>query len=242
MAITFAVHQPSFAPWPGFFYKASVVDNFILLDDVQFPTGFSWINRNRIKSPKGLVWLTVPVLKKGRGKQQIKDVELLDDIRWRKKHLLTFGHSYRIAPFFSEIFPFLEDLYKAPPKRLLEFNLEIIDFIAKKLGIHDKFLLQSKLGVKGKQSELIYNIAKELDANIFIAPRPAKGHIDIEFLNKHNIEVRWLDYRAIHYPQLWGDFLKDLSSLDLLFCYGDYSKKILFDNKESKHIWKNLIK
>jgi len=241
MITTFAVHQPSFAPWPGFFYKAFVADKLVLLDDVQFPNGFSWINRNRIKCSKGVVWLTVPVLKKGRGIQQIKDVEILDDSRWRKKHLLTFGHCYRMAPFFSEIFPFLENLYNSPPKRLIDFNLQIIDFIAQLLDINDKFLLQSKLGIKGRQSELIYNIAKKLGAKIFLAPRPAKGHIDIEFLNQHNIEVRWLDYRPIHYPQLWGDFLKDLSTLDLLFCYGDYSKKILFNNKESKHIWKQSI-
>ncbi len=241
MSLTFAVHQPSFAPWPGFFYKAFNVDKFVLLDDVQFPTGFSWVNRNRIKGPKGVIWLTVPVLKKGRGLQQIKDVELLDEPKWRKKHLLTFGHCYRIAPFFSEIFTFLEGLYKDPPKKLIEFNLKIIDFIAEKLDLNDKFLLQSELGIKGKHSELIYNIAKALGAKTFIAPRPAKGHLDIEFLNSHNIKVKWLDYRAIYYPQLWGDFLKDLSILDLLFCYGSYSKNIVFNNKRSKEIWKQNI-
>ena len=59
-----ACHQPAYLPWPGFFCKAMKADVIVLLDGVQFPRGTSRVNRNRIKTPGGQTWLTVPVLKR----------------------------------------------------------------------------------------------------------------------------------------------------------------------------------
>jgi len=48
-----ACHQPNFMPWSGLFFKALVADQLVLLDDVQFPLGGSWVNRNRLKNDQG---------------------------------------------------------------------------------------------------------------------------------------------------------------------------------------------
>ncbi len=229
MAITFAAHQPCFAPWPGLFFKASKVDKLVLLDRVQFPTGFSWMNRNRIKGPAGPIWLTVPIYRKGRGLQTIDRVEVLDELKWRRKHLLTFYHAYKSAPFFKGIYPFLEKTYLANFNRLLDLNMAIINFIADTLGIRNKLVLQSSLGVENRGTCLITDLAKRLGADTFIAPRPAKAHLDTKVFIRQEINIKWLDYQPAIYPQLWGDFLKDLSSLDMLMCYGRYSKNILFE-------------
>ena len=63
--------QPYFAPFPEFFYKAYLSDIFVILDRVQFPRGTTWMTRNRFKNDQGVLWLTVPVLKKGLGLQRI---------------------------------------------------------------------------------------------------------------------------------------------------------------------------
>ncbi|MGC2821293.1 MAG: WbqC family protein, partial [Candidatus Sulfotelmatobacter sp.] len=60
-----AISQPSYLPWSGFFDLVDQVDQFVLLDDAQFVKQ-SWHQRNRIKSPSGLLWLTVPVIFRGR--------------------------------------------------------------------------------------------------------------------------------------------------------------------------------
>ncbi len=69
-----SVNQPYFFPFVSFFYKAYLSDNFVILDDVQFPRGTTWITRNRFKNSQGNLWMTVPVIKKGLGLQKINAV------------------------------------------------------------------------------------------------------------------------------------------------------------------------
>jgi hypothetical protein len=65
-----AILQSNYIPWKGYFDLIAAVDEFILYDDMQF-TRRDWRNRNKIKTPNGLQWLTVPVKKKGRYYQAI---------------------------------------------------------------------------------------------------------------------------------------------------------------------------
>jgi len=39
-----STYQPFFSPFPAFFYKAHLSDLIVILDDVQFPLGTTWIN------------------------------------------------------------------------------------------------------------------------------------------------------------------------------------------------------
>lgn len=59
-----AILQPSYIPWRGYFHQIQKVDVFVFLDCVQYDTR-GWRNRNLIKTPKGLQWLTIPVAAKG---------------------------------------------------------------------------------------------------------------------------------------------------------------------------------
>jgi len=68
------VIQSSYIPWRGYFDLIDDVDRFVFYDDVQFSKG-SWRNRNRIKTPRGLAWITVPVRHKGLA-QLICDTEI----------------------------------------------------------------------------------------------------------------------------------------------------------------------
>ena len=58
-----AIMQPTYLPWLGYFALMDRVDCFILLDTVQFARR-SWQQRNRIKTARGPLWLTVPVRSK----------------------------------------------------------------------------------------------------------------------------------------------------------------------------------
>jgi len=65
--------QPYFSPFPGFFLKAFLSDIFVVLDEVQFPRGTTWLTKNRFKNDQGTLWMTVPVWKKGLGLQKISE-------------------------------------------------------------------------------------------------------------------------------------------------------------------------
>ena len=72
--MTIFLMQPTFLPWIGFFDMVDYADKIILLDDGEFSKG-SWVNRNRIKTKKGLEWLTIPILKNS-NKKLIKDLQI----------------------------------------------------------------------------------------------------------------------------------------------------------------------
>ena len=97
-----AISQPTYLPWIGYLDLIDQVETFVLLDNVQFERQ-SWQHRNRIKTPSGLHWLTVPVLFRGRFGQLINEVEIRDIEFWRN-HLRAIELNYRRAPFFADYF------------------------------------------------------------------------------------------------------------------------------------------
>jgi len=103
-----AIVQSSYIPWKGYFDLIRHVDEFILFDDVQF-TKRDWRNRNRIKTPQGPLWLSIPVQVKGRYLQAIKDT-VVSDPAWSRTHWRTIRSNYAKAPFFPQFKDALEDL------------------------------------------------------------------------------------------------------------------------------------
>src|ERR1700716_2155845 len=153
-----AIAQPTYLPWLGYFDLIDQVDHFILLDSVQFVKQ-SWQQRNRIKTPTGLQWLTVPVVFRGRLGQQIKDVEIREPDFWRD-HLRTIELSYRRAPFFSQYFPeFSEILQDSGSGRLLaELNIDLIGWFRRTLGVQTPMVRSSTMNHVGRRSTLLINL------------------------------------------------------------------------------------
>src|SRR3954469_24364981 len=112
-----AILQSSYIPWKGYFDLIRAVDEFVLYDDMQF-TRRDWRNRNRIKTPKGAEWLTIPVETKGNYHQAIKDTRIADP-GWGQDHWKSIRQNYARAPFFKEYAPRLEPLFLAPPSDFL---------------------------------------------------------------------------------------------------------------------------
>src|SRR6516165_4994912 len=108
-----AIIQSSYIPWKGYFDIIAAVDEFIIYDDVQF-TKNDWRNRNRIKTPQGLAWLSIPVGSNIR--RRIRDVSLPSK-NWRLIHWKALVQNYCKAPFFDVVAAWLEPLY-------LETNLD----------------------------------------------------------------------------------------------------------------------
>ncbi|MBN2091219.1 WbqC family protein [candidate division KSB1 bacterium] len=210
-------HQPIFLPWPGFFYKAMNADYLVLLDDVQYPLGHNWLNRNRLKSDSGMLWLTVPVWKKGRGKQIIRDVEIYDELDWRLKHLRSLIHYYSNAPYFSEIYPQIEAIYSHHHRFLVDLNYKLILFFWKELNLKTRIIRQSDFGVSGKGTDLIIRICRYFNANQYLNFPVAKNFLDFSQFKQNQIQYISARFQPPIYPQLWEKFLYNLSILDLVF-------------------------
>ena len=223
-----ATHQPIFSPWPGFFFKAMKADYIVLLDDVQFPQGRGWVNRNRLKNEHGEMWLTVPVWKKGLGLQIIRKVEICNETDWQRKHLQSIRQNYANAPYLKEYFPILETIYRENNRLLIEFNLNIIKFFWGLLGLKTELYLQSELGVTGRGTELIINICKQLHADTYMTFHIVENYLDILQMNQSGLQIEFSSFHPPVYPQLWGEFIYNLSTLDMLLNCGEKSRDIIF--------------
>ena len=145
-----AIVQSNYIPWKGYFDLINSVDEFILLDEVQF-TRRDWRNRNRIKTPAGPVWLTIPVRVKGKYFQKISETEVSDP-GWAEHHWKTLTANYGRAPHFSAFCEVLERSYlECNESHLSLINRRFLDAICQILGIGTRIVDSATYGlVEGK--------------------------------------------------------------------------------------------
>jgi hypothetical protein len=222
-----ACQQPYFMPWPGFFAKALQADLMVLLDDVQFPLGSSWVSRNRIKTKDGQLWLSVPVLRKYRSYQKIRQVEIFNERGWGQKFSQRLAFAYHHAPYFEDHRPFFDTIFTKHWTRLVDLNLAILDYLRNELALQTPFQLSSELGVASTGSRLLVEICQKTKADVYLSSTSGRKYIDESIFRPAGIEVSYFAYHSPTYPQLWGPFLPNLSIVDLLFNCGPKSRQII---------------
>ncbi len=230
MAGVMAMHQPNYVPWLGYFHKLASCDTFVHLDTVQFPRGQSFAARNRIKTPNGAAWLTIPVSKPhGRDGKVVYSEVTFADARWADTHLKTLAMSYGRAPYYDEVV----ELYAAgisAGTTLVDVNLALIASFTDYLGIRStQSRLSELLSDFGQKNELIAEICAAVGATAYLSGMGGgQDYTDADVLAANGVELRFDDYSPPEYPQLWGAFEPKLSILDALFnCGADGCRELL---------------
>lgn len=223
-----AICQPTYLPWLGYFDLIDQVDVFVFLDDVQFDKR-SWQQRNRIKTPTGLQWLTVPVVVGGRLGQLIKDVEIRDAEFWRD-HCRAIELNYRRTLFFNDYFQMLSsELACRESALLVDLNLRIIRWVMSMIEVKTRLVCSSVLRQPGKRTELLANICGELGAKQYVSPLGSADYLlaEQDILLNQGIDVVFQNYQHPEYDQLFPPFLPYASVVDLLFNQGPRSLEII---------------
>jgi hypothetical protein len=220
--------QPYFCPYPGFFYKASLSDVLVILDEVQFPRGTTWINRNRFKNDQGTLWLTIPVWKKGLGLQRINQIRICREGRWPRKHLQSLKTAYAHAPYLGDYLAFLEEVFSRLWESLADLNLAIIRHLMGSLQVKTKLVLLSELGITARGTQLLIEISRALGASTFLAQSQARKYLDTALFQDSGVKLSFFTYEPPIYPQLWGAFLANLSTFDLIMNCGPKALDIIF--------------
>jgi WbqC-like protein family len=219
---TIAILQSNYIPWKGYFDLIAAVDEFILYDDMQF-TKNDWRNRNKIKTPKGLEWLSIPV---GSDiSRRIRDVQLPNN-GWQQKHLKTLEINYGRTAFFEEVINLLKPFYlNQQIGTLTEFNRALIQAVCDYLNIKTKISYSWDYNLGEGKTERLVSLCQQAGATEYISGPAAKDYLDEAMFNKENIQVSWFDYSGYQaYPQLWGAFEHGVSVLDLLFNCGSSAR------------------
>jgi hypothetical protein len=219
--------RPYFAPFPGFFSRIHQTDVFIVLDNVQFPRGTTWITRNRFKNDQGTLWMTVPVWKKGLGLQNIDDVRLCHDSQLQTKHLKSLKQAYVRSPYFSEHLSFLNYIFSDSVQRLIDFNMAVLRHLMLHLDVDTDVRLLSELNINAGGQTLLIEICRHFKASTYLAPGAARKYLNERVFENAGIDLVFHKARPCVYPQLWGDFLPDLSTFDLVFNCGPKARDIL---------------
>jgi hypothetical protein len=239
--------QPGYLPWLGFFDQIARCDVFILYDDLPYSKD-TWRNRNRIRTPQGWCWLSVPVSAEGLLHKTIREVEIKEERQWRRRHWLTLKYHYARAPFFPAYEAFFAKLYEKRWPFLIDLNLVIIFYIVEVLGIQTRLVISSETGledeyvrVRGRAKDPTGRIAflcQRLGAHCFLEGALGKMFMEPERIEPLGITMEFHAYQHPryhqqfgHYAQLSGGFIPYLSVIDLLFNHGPKSLDILTGRK-----------
>lgn len=214
--------QPSYIPWRGYFHQICKADCFVFYDDVQYDAR-GWRNRNRIKTPGGPAWLTIPVYKKGCQVHHtpIHEICICPDTPWQVKHWRTLEQCYGKAPFFDRYAPVLQRFYEERWERLADFTIELTVALARELGIrHTQFLRSSALHARGAKTDRLLSILAEIGATHYITGPSAKDYLEEEKFREADITVEYMRYDYREYEQFYPPYDPQISILDLLFMTG----------------------
>lgn len=222
-----AVLQSNYIPWKGYFDLIAYVDEFIIYDDMQF-TKNDWRNRNKIKTSTGVSWLTVPVLTKGKSLQKINET-IINGTKWQRKHWNTLIMNYSKSCFFEEISHWLRPLFLENSYSFISvLNRTFIEAICIYLKIKTKISISSDYELIGDKTVRITNLCKQSFAEEYVSGSAAKNYIDTHVFDSSGIKLSWFNYNNYKtYPQLWGEFIHEVSILDLLFNCGPETSKYL---------------
>lgn len=228
-----AILQSNYIPWKGYFDLVNMVDEFILYDDMQY-TRRDWRNRNKIKTPQGLLWLSIPVQTKGNYHQSIKDT-MIDDPNWNAQHWKTIKHHYARAKWFSKYAETFEELYRDTSERhLSKINHRFLTAICSLLGIETRITWSMDYRLADGKTERLVELCKQAGATEYISGPAAKDYIEADLFAQEQIELSWMDYSGYpRYEQLHGAFEHHVSIIDFILNEGPDAPKYMksFDQR-----------
>lgn len=222
-----AISQSNYIPWKGYFDLINSVDEFVLYDDMQF-TRRDWRNRNQIKTPAGVQWLTIPVEVKGKFHQRINET-VVSDQSWPRQHWRALELNYAHAAHFPDYREQVRELYLGcTSNRLSEINHRFLVALNALLGISTLVRWSSEYILDGERSARLLNICRQAGAQVYYSGPAARDYLDTTLFAAAGIEVVWMDYSGYTpYRQLHGDFQHGVSVLDLLFNEGSLAPSFM---------------
>ena len=225
-----SVHQPQYIPWIGYFDKINKSDCFVFLDDVKYKPR-EYQNRNRIRTKKEWMYLTVPIISKGLGCQKIRDAKIDNNFDWQRRHAKSLRVWYGRAKSFKDHFSFFEDVYTRKWEKLVDLNLYIIKYLLKELSIKTPIYLESQMGISSQKTDRIIEICKQLEADTYLSGIGGKDYLEEEKFVQEGIKLEYQNFiHPVYHQRFMEDrscFLPYMSAIDLLFNEGRDSIGIL---------------
>ena len=208
-----SIHQPAYLPWLGYFDKINRSDVFIYLDSVQLEKN-SYTCRNKIKTPKGSTWLTIPLITKGHTTNSIEDIRIDNSQNWKKKHLKNIFFNYKKAKYFDELYPKIELLFEEDFDLFSDLAYKHLVFWLNEFKIQTKIVKSSMLDIETKKSDLVLDLCSNFNASKYLSGALGKGYLNEDSFDQHEIEIEYQNYNHPVYQQMNGEFLPYMGIVD----------------------------
>ena len=188
-----AIMHPYFLPYIGYFQLMSVVDKFVLLDDVNF-INRGWINRNRIAVNGEPYWMTLPLIKASQNRL-INEIEIFDDPSWKRKILRTVEHSYRQAPYFAQVLPLFSQILEEARGPLAGFLYGQLTRLAAYIGLDVRIEKSSSIYPKEGRSgqDRILDICGHEQADSYLNLPGGRDLYDTAAFQARGIELLFIE-------------------------------------------------
>jgi hypothetical protein len=209
-----------------------MVDEFILYDDMQY-TRRDWRNRNKIKTPNGPAWLTIPVEVKGKYFQKINET-MISEPGWAKDHWATIKQFYSKAQFFGEYKERFEHFYLTTSEQYLSrINYELIVMINDILGINTKISWSSDYEMVDGKTERLLGLVQQAGGTEYLSGPAARDYIVDSLFADAGVKLSWMDYSGYPgYTQLFPPFEHGVTVLDLIFNEGPNAMQFIIRSTE----------
>jgi len=222
-----AIVQSNYIPWKGYFDLINMADEFVLFDDVQF-TRRDWRNRNKIKTPQGLKWLSIPIDIKGKFFQKVNEARVANN-DWSVNHWQTIKQFYANTPYFKDYKDLFENFYmNNQEEQLSVINARLIEIVNSILGIGTKITWSSDYELVEGRTEKLLSICQQAGADFYLSGPAARDYLDESLAQEMGIKVIWMNYLGYpEYSQLHPPFEHGVSILDLIFNAGPRAKNLM---------------
>ena len=220
-----AIHQPNYIPYLGFFDKMKKSDIFVIYDDAQFNKE-DFQHRNKIRIYHGWKYLTVPVEKK---RIPIRDVRIKNElmikgITWRDAHLKEIWDNYKDTPYHTLYEDCLETVYTDKCDKLIDLNMNLINFLKDVFGIKTKITFASELGFTSRSTKRLVDITEALGGDVYLSGPAGRDYLDVSLFESRGVSVEFQDFKHPVYKQRYDGFIPNMSAIDALFNVGEIPK------------------
>lgn len=227
--------QPAYLAWPGFYHRMMLSDVCVILDyvliDKNSKTKFA--NRNRIRTPQGWTWLSLPIQTKGKTRELfINEITVDQTQAWAKKHFRTIDNNYRKAGFYSKYKEQIQSLYEqaVAKNRLVEVINLFHEWVCETIDLdQSKILYSSEMHLEKSGSDLILEICQKCNASDYLSGPFGRDYLSLEDFSKANIEVFFHQFSTSKYLQCWPGFEENLSIIDMIMNLGGQQAKQLLE-------------
>jgi hypothetical protein len=228
------VIQSNYLPWRGYFDFIDDVDVFVVHDDLQFTKG-DWRNRNRIKTPQGARWMTVPVHYRQTA-QLICETEIDDSRPWRRDHRNLIAASLGKAPHVRDVLDIVEPELDARHRTISDLNVALMTSICRYLDVRTPLRMSTDFRLTKSRTERLIELLTAMGATTYVSGPSARNYLEEARFREAGIALEYKQYVYPPYPQPWGPFDGALSIIDTIAQCGPETRRVLKSRKASESV------